>query len=49
MEPLGDMGHVESRFDLFGDSVSDSARKVHDLCRTYHMLKNHFGHTRWYS
>jgi hypothetical protein len=26
MELLGDMGHVESRFGPFGDSVSVSAR-----------------------
>ena len=26
MELLGDVGHVESHFDLFGDSVSVSAR-----------------------
>jgi hypothetical protein len=26
MELLGDMGHVESRFGLFGDSVTVSAR-----------------------
>ena len=26
MELLGDMGHVESRFGLFGDSVSVGAR-----------------------
>jgi hypothetical protein len=26
MELLGDVGHVESRFFLFGDSVSVSAR-----------------------
>jgi hypothetical protein len=31
MELLGDMGHVESRFFLFGDSVSVSARWVHGL------------------
>ena len=30
LELLGDVGHVESRFSLFGDSVSVSARKVHD-------------------
>jgi hypothetical protein len=28
MELLGDVGHVESRFDPFGDSVSVSARYV---------------------
>jgi hypothetical protein len=32
MELLGDVGHVESRFFLFGDSVSVGARKVHGLC-----------------
>jgi hypothetical protein len=26
MELLGDMGHVETHFDLFGDSVSVGAR-----------------------
>ena len=26
MELLGDVGHVETRFDLFGDSVSVGAR-----------------------
>jgi hypothetical protein len=36
MELLGDMGHLESRFGLFGDSGSVSARMVHDLCQTYH-------------
>ena len=29
MELLGDMGHVESHFFLFGDSVSIGARYVH--------------------
>ena len=29
MELLGDMGHVESHFFLFGDSVSVGARLVH--------------------
>jgi hypothetical protein len=41
------MGRVESRFSLFGDSVSVSARKVHGLHRTYHWHRNRFGHTRW--
>jgi hypothetical protein len=31
MDLLGDVGHVESRFSLFGDSVSVGARQVHDL------------------
>jgi hypothetical protein len=46
---LGVMGHEESRFGLFGDSVSIGARYVHDLRQTYHTLRNHFGCTRWYS
>jgi hypothetical protein len=37
---LGDVGHVESRFGPFEDGVSDSARKVHDLCQTYHRLSD---------
>jgi hypothetical protein len=43
------MGHVKSHFGLFEDSVSVDARQVHGLRQTYHMLRNHFGHTRWYS
>jgi hypothetical protein len=31
MELVGDMGHVESQFFLFRDSVSVSARSVHGL------------------
>jgi hypothetical protein len=49
MELLGDMDHVESCFGPLGDNVSASARYEHGLCQTYHRLKNHFGHTRWYS
>ena len=49
MELLGDVGHVESHFFLFGDSVSVCARKVHSLHQTYHRLRNRFGRTRWYS
>jgi hypothetical protein len=49
MELLGDVGHVESRFGPFGDSVSIGARWVHGLCQTYHRLKNPFGCTRCYS
>jgi hypothetical protein len=47
MELLGDVGHVESFFGLFGDSISVSARYVNPLCQTYHKLRNHFGCTRW--
>jgi hypothetical protein len=31
MELLGDEGHVESRFGLFGDSVNVGAIEVHGL------------------
>jgi hypothetical protein len=41
MELLGDVGHVESHFGPFGDSVSVGARYVHGLRRTYHRLRNH--------
>ena len=34
MELLGDVGHVESHFSLFGDSVSVGARYVHGLRQT---------------
>jgi hypothetical protein len=44
---VSDMGRVEFRFSLFGDSVSVSAREVHDLHRTYHRHRNRFGRTRW--
>ena len=36
MELLGDLGHVESRFDLVGDGVTVGARLVHGLRQTYH-------------
>jgi hypothetical protein len=34
MELLGDVGHVEPRFGLFGDSITVGARKVHGLRQT---------------
>jgi hypothetical protein len=46
MELLGDVGHVESCFSLFGGSVSVGARLVHGLRQMYHRLRNHFGRTR---
>jgi len=46
---LGDVGHVESCFSLFGDSVSVGARWVHGLRQTYDRLRNRFGRTQWYS
>jgi hypothetical protein len=49
MELLGDVGHVESPFGPFGDSVSFGACYVHGLRQTYHGLINCFGCTRWYS
>jgi hypothetical protein len=49
MELQGDVSHVESPFGPFGDNVGVGARLVHDLCQTYHRLRNHFGHTRLYS
>jgi hypothetical protein len=48
MEPLGDMGNVESRFGPFGNGVSVGARQVHGLRQTYNRLINHFGCTRCY-
>jgi hypothetical protein len=36
MELLGDVGHVESCFGPFGDSVSVGARLVHSLRQKYH-------------
>jgi hypothetical protein len=45
IELLGDVGHVESHFDPFGNSV----RQVHGLRQMYHRLINHFGRTRWHS
>jgi hypothetical protein len=35
MELLGDMGHVESHWFLFGDNVSVGARLVHGLLQMY--------------
>jgi hypothetical protein len=48
-ELLGDVGHVESPLGHL-ETVLVS---VHDSCtilrETYHRLRNHFGHTGWYS
>ena len=48
-ELQGDVGHVESRFGPFGDSVNVGGRQVHGWRQTYHRLRNPFGRTRWYS
>jgi hypothetical protein len=45
----GDGAHVKAHFDPFGDSANLDAKLVHCLRRTYHRLRNHFGHTRWNS
>ena len=49
MEFLIDVGRVEPRFDLFGDSVSVGASLELGLLKTYHRLSLRFGRTRWYS
>ena len=49
MELLGDVGHVESHFGPFGDSVSVYAKYVNSLRQTYHRLRNRFRHSRWNS
>jgi len=48
MEFLDDVCHMESRFGLFTNSVSFSARYVHGLRLMHHSLRNHFGSTCWY-
>ena len=39
---LVDVGHMESLFFPFGDSVSVGARLVHALCQTYQRLRKSF-------
>ena len=46
---LGDEAQLEACFGPFGDSAHLDARSVHGLHRTYHMLGNRFGRTRWNS
>jgi hypothetical protein len=46
---LGDVDQVEARFSPFGNSVNLDVRYGLGLHRTYHRLKNYFGHNRWYS
>jgi hypothetical protein len=45
----GDDAQVEARFGTFGDSANLDTRYVHGLRRTYHRLRNQFGHFRWNS
>jgi hypothetical protein len=40
---------AEADFDLFGESFSLGATKVHGLRLMYHVHGNCFQHTRWYS
>jgi hypothetical protein len=42
MDLLGDVGHVESCFRLFGDSVSVGARYVYGLRQMYPRLRKSF-------
>ena len=42
---LGDEAQLEACFSPFGDSANLDARSVHNLRRTYHRLRNHFGRT----
>jgi hypothetical protein len=46
---LGEEAQVEAAFGLFGDGISVDVRSLDSLCQTYNRVKNHFGHTRWYS
>jgi hypothetical protein len=46
---LRDVGQVEARLGLFGDSVNLGASYVQGLRRIHHGHGNQFGHTRWYS
>ena len=43
---LGKDAQVEAQFALFGDSANLDARKMHELHRTNHMLRNIFGSTQ---
>jgi hypothetical protein len=48
IEIHGDVGHVESHFGPFRDSINIGERLVHGLRQMYHRLRNHFGCTQWY-
>jgi hypothetical protein len=45
----GDKAQVEAWFGPFRDSATLDARLVHGLRRTYRMLRNSIGGTRWNS
>jgi hypothetical protein len=42
-----DEAQAEARLGPLGDSANLDVRWVHSLRRTYHRLRNLFGHTRW--
>jgi hypothetical protein len=46
MKRLVDEAEVGARLIPFRDNANLDARQVHDLWRTYHRLRNHFGYTR---
>jgi hypothetical protein len=47
MELLGDETEMEARFGPFGGS--SNLDEVHSLRQTFHMLRNQFRCTQWYS
>jgi hypothetical protein len=47
MELLGDEAEMEACFGPFGGS--SNLDEVYGLRQTFHMLRNQFGRTRWYS
>jgi hypothetical protein len=49
MELLGDEAQLKAWFGPFGDSATLDASLVHGLRRTYHILRNSIGGTRWNS
>jgi hypothetical protein len=49
MELLGDVALVESHFGTFRDDISVRAKWMHGLRQMYHMLRNCFACTQWYS
>jgi hypothetical protein len=44
---LCDVGQVEARFSLVGDSANLDTRWVHGLRGTCNRLENQFAHSRW--
>jgi len=48
MELFDDVCHMESRFGLYRNIVSFSARYVHGSRQMHHSLRYHFGSTCWY-